>query len=218
MDTLSNVATAATKAVWGGPEANKEPVSGAQGDVTKGEPYDAGNLDDEEQNKIEKRLSGDDVAEESKNAPTISGSDPTKAQSDTRDPAVPSTDPIKVEEPGRDPNQHVGFDHGGEAAQMAGGALNPRPMGSATGTGQQHVKSTGVAADGGDFDATKPGAGKEAERILEEKGVGQNHQIPSAQQPATPNGNKTSSASSPGSHPKAKPSLSQRIKAKLHRH
>lgn len=44
MDTLSNVATAATKAVWGGPEANKEPVSGAQGDVTKGEPYDAGNL------------------------------------------------------------------------------------------------------------------------------------------------------------------------------
>lgn len=112
-------------------------------------------------------MSGDDVAEESKKSPTISGSDPTKAQSDTRDPAAPSTDPIKVEEPGRDPSQHVAFDHGDEAAQMAGGAPNPRPMGSETGTGQQHVKSTGVAADGGDFDATKPGAGKEAERKYE---------------------------------------------------
>lgn len=44
MDTISNVATAATKAVWGKGDANAEPVSGAQGDVTKGEPYDAGNL------------------------------------------------------------------------------------------------------------------------------------------------------------------------------
>jgi hypothetical protein len=44
MDALNTVATAATKAVFGGAEANKEPVSGAQGDVGKGEPYDAGNL------------------------------------------------------------------------------------------------------------------------------------------------------------------------------
>jgi hypothetical protein len=188
-------------------------------------------------------LSGDDITEESKNAPAISGSDPTKAQSDTQEPTVPSTDAIKVDDPGRDPGQHVAFDHGGEAAQKAGDATNPKPVGSETGTGQQHVKSTGVAADGGDFDATKPGAGKEAERkcphethnhnwdvdspltayagrlgILEQKGVGQNHQTPTAQQPATANGNKTSPASSPGSHSKAKPSLSQRIKAKLHRH
>lgn len=215
METLSNVATAATKAVWGGPEANKEPVSGAQGDVTKGEPYDAGNLDDDEQNKVEKRLSGDDIAEESKNAPAISGSDPTKPQSD----AVPSTDPIKADEPARDPTQHIAFDHGGEAAQKAEVTADPKPVGTETGTGQEHVKSTGVAADGGDFDATKPGAGKEAERILEQKGVGQNHQTPTAQQPHTPNGNKTSSASSPGSHSKdRKPSLKERVKAKLHRH
>ena len=32
------------------------------------------------------------------------------------------------------------------------------------GTGEIWVKSSGVAADGGDFDATKPGAGREAER------------------------------------------------------
>lgn len=44
METLNNVATAASKAVFGGSDANKEPVSGVQGDVSKGEPYDAGNL------------------------------------------------------------------------------------------------------------------------------------------------------------------------------
>ena len=44
METLNNVANAASKAVFGGDSANKEPVSGAQGDTAKGEPYDAGNL------------------------------------------------------------------------------------------------------------------------------------------------------------------------------
>ncbi|KAI9849545.1 MAG: hypothetical protein M1838_000128 [Thelocarpon superellum] len=39
------------------------------------------------------------------------------------------------------------------------------------GTGEQWVKTSGVAADGGDFDATKPGAGREADRLLEAKGV-----------------------------------------------
>jgi hypothetical protein len=32
------------------------------------------------------------------------------------------------------------------------------------GTGQEYVKSSGLAADGGDFDASKPGAGAEADR------------------------------------------------------
>ncbi|KAI4129356.1 MAG: hypothetical protein LQ347_003814, partial [Umbilicaria vellea] len=31
------------------------------------------------------------------------------------------------------------------------------------GTGERWVKSTGMAADGGDFDAAKPGAGREAD-------------------------------------------------------
>lgn len=43
METINNVASAASKAVFG-ETANKEPVSGAQGDTAKGEPYDAGNL------------------------------------------------------------------------------------------------------------------------------------------------------------------------------
>jgi len=39
------------------------------------------------------------------------------------------------------------------------------------GTGEQWVKTSGIAAEGGDFDATKPGAGKEATRLMEEKGI-----------------------------------------------
>ena len=44
METINSVASAASKAVFGSDDSNKEPVSGAQGDTTKGEPYDAGNL------------------------------------------------------------------------------------------------------------------------------------------------------------------------------
>lgn len=44
MDTISNVATQAAKVVWGDGEEHREPVSGAAGDVSKGEPYDAGNM------------------------------------------------------------------------------------------------------------------------------------------------------------------------------
>lgn len=44
MESINQVAAAAAKAVWGDENAHKEPVSGVKGDVSKGEPYDAGNL------------------------------------------------------------------------------------------------------------------------------------------------------------------------------
>jgi hypothetical protein len=44
METINNVVTATSKAVFGDGSDKKEPVSGAAGDVSKGEPYDAGNL------------------------------------------------------------------------------------------------------------------------------------------------------------------------------
>jgi hypothetical protein len=43
--------------------------------------------------------------------------------------------------------------------------------GKVKGTGEQWVKTSGMAAEGGDFDVTKPGAGKEATRLMEEKGI-----------------------------------------------
>ena len=39
------------------------------------------------------------------------------------------------------------------------------------GTGDAYEKSTGLAAEGGDFDASRPGAGREADRLLDEHGV-----------------------------------------------
>lgn len=43
METISNITQAAGKAVLGTP-SSQEPVSGKRGDVSKGEPYDAGNM------------------------------------------------------------------------------------------------------------------------------------------------------------------------------
>lgn len=38
------------------------------------------------------------------------------------------------------------------------------------GSGEQYIKSSGMKAEGGDFDATKPGAGREADRLLGKEG------------------------------------------------
>jgi hypothetical protein len=47
----------------------------------------------------------------------------------------------------------------------------PTPDLKEKGTGSKYVRSTGMAAEGGDFDATRPGAGREANRLMEEKGL-----------------------------------------------
>jgi len=41
----------------------------------------------------------------------------------------------------------------------------PQKASHGEGTGEQYVVSSGVKAEGGDFDARKPGAGKEADRM-----------------------------------------------------
>jgi len=60
--------------------------------------------------------------------------------------------------------------------------------GKEQGTGEKWVKTSGVAAEGGDFDVTKPGAGREATRIMEEKGIKtENATIdPNAEKPESP--------------------------------
>lgn len=50
----------------------------------------------------------------------------------------------------------------------AGGAAAPHHQAEA---GHQYVRSSGLAADGGDFDAAAPGAGREADRLLEQQGI-----------------------------------------------
>jgi len=77
------------------------------------------------------------------------------------------------------------------------------------GTGEQYVKSSGMAVDGGDFDASNPGAGAEANRLLEEKGIhkSEGNQGPPQELDDTPTG---------AGDDTAKVSKLDKIKEKLH--
>lgn len=85
----------------------------------------------------------------------------------------PEIDP-KTLGPGPRPLADLAREHGGDAG-AAGSGNNSESSGlkgddadgdngESKGTGEQYVKSTGLAADGGNFDVTQPGAGREAER------------------------------------------------------
>jgi hypothetical protein len=81
--------------------------------------------------------------------------------------------------------------------------------GKKEGTGTEYVKSSGLQADGGDFDATNPGAGAEANRLLEEHGV---HKDKASAKP-----DDTSAVSQQsGQSGEEKVSKMQRLKEKLH--
>jgi hypothetical protein len=257
METINSVATAAAKAVWGEGDASKEPVSGAQGNVAKGEPYDAGNLDTPAQEKVEARLGNfgnDDGTSPSDKATgattgvtTSTAADTSTKQIDTRHPEEVTeepevVDPDNLKGPGPKPIDVVAKEHGGDAGQskqepvgLSSGvaAENPAPSDdkkatsgdqAGSGTGEEYIKTTGFSADGGDFDATKPGAGKEADRLLEKK----DHEggaTPAAAattdkvaDKSTETNGSDSKDTSKSKHSKNKPSLTERIKAKFHRH
>ncbi|KAL6414874.1 hypothetical protein AUP68_01410 [Ilyonectria robusta] len=271
MESISNAATAAAKAVWGENTTKQEPVSGVQGDVSKGEPYDAGNMEPARQQQVEKSMEGRHVESEPIPHPQ---EDTTFRQSDTRDTGqipqkasdlndVDTTTPAQASKPsaaleGYDsrpaeglaarPVENIAINDGRDASRdkitestpleskaLSSKPLESEPLGSkvldskpleskpleskplestssmpstekneseseeSKGTGQEYVRTTGFAADGGDFDATKPGAGREADRLLEEKGIHHGED-------------------GFGHDGKDKPSLGERIKAKLHKH
>ncbi|KAI9716267.1 MAG: hypothetical protein M1812_005492 [Candelaria pacifica] len=115
----------------------------------------------------------------------------------------------------KDPNDHSGEPIHMHTGNERKGSTHPGQAGGephgedkeSKGTGEQWVKTSGLATDGGDFDAAKPGAGKEADRLLEKKGV---HRDPGPGK-AEPEGSKPSAAGE-----EAKPSMGDKIKAKLH--
>ncbi|TFB01852.1 hypothetical protein CCMA1212_006152 [Trichoderma ghanense] len=290
METINQIASSAAKAVWGdsNPEAHKEPISGATGDVSKGEPYDAGNLDPEDQSKVESSLNDknenidkddtpSDLAEGEYYALSSSAkykplpetptqeqpkdnitmpqgttqpqdiSKPRDTPTDTRSnipadkpsdkPADTSVNPEEgkpldeLTGKGPRPVEELARENGGNAAAAASDDSvsspqdkdsKPEPSveekqnhenaheGDAAAEETEYVKTTGLAADGGDFDAAKPGAGREADRLMEQKG------LKSAEEDSKGSGGRKSSDS--GHHHKDKPSLGERIKNKLHRH
>ncbi|KAF2817713.1 uncharacterized protein BDZ99DRAFT_457448 [Mytilinidion resinicola] len=126
----------------------------------------------------------------------------------------------------KDPNDHSGEPmhmHGGdggseekkktkleERRESKAGQEGGQELGKEEhGTGEQWVKSTGLAAEGGDFDATKPGAGREADRLLEQKGIHKSKPDETAK-------DDTSTASPTPSGTKEKVSLADKVKNKLH--
>lgn len=86
---------------------------------------------------------------------TSTGADPTSGQK-------PTPKQQGADRPTEDPDNQAG----GKSNQPD--AHKPRPLGQednkeSKGTGEKYEKSTGMAAEGGDFDARRPGAGREAE-------------------------------------------------------
>ncbi|KAF2654596.1 hypothetical protein K491DRAFT_693640 [Lophiostoma macrostomum CBS 122681] len=113
----------------------------------------------------------------------------------------------------KDPNDHSGEPlkvHGETQAERRESKVgNPggqeHGKDEPKGTGEQWVKTSGLAVDGGDFDATKPGAGREADRLLEEKGIHKS-------EPGQPTPEPLAGASKTSD----KPSVTQKLKDKLH--
>jgi hypothetical protein len=114
--------------------------------------------------------------------------DPSSAQQDTqehqgadRPAAIPSSEEHeRIKETKREAEDASKVDTSGpgpksleEKARESGGDLGGGKEGEGDGlqkeshgegTGELYVKSSGMVADGGDFDASRPGAGREADR------------------------------------------------------
>jgi hypothetical protein len=115
--------------------------------------------------------------------------DTSSGQNDTREPSNPQTVPnsskedvkdVDMEGPCPKPLETMAMEHGGDAGNMttdgqdSGGEGEGEGAGEdengvqkvshGSGTGEQWIKSSGLKADGGNFDAAAPGAGKEADR------------------------------------------------------
>jgi len=114
-------------------------------------------------------------------------------------------DASKVDTSGPGPKPLSKTAHSGPTGSSGGDDDGPQNESHGSGTGEQYVKSSGMKADGGDFDASNPGAGKEADRLLETKGV--HREAPG--EPAPKEDKLAESAS--------KPSLSEKLKAKIHK-
>lgn len=268
METINNLTATASKAIWGENQTgNKEPVSGVKGDTARGEPYDAGNLETPQQEKVAENFNygqentsglGREDPVSSTSATTSSAvpapaaapnhsKDTTAEQNDTRAPeqadksnkdlhdvddTSEGTDAKLGEGPGPRPIEKLAKEFGGDAGNVPveGASSKPTEVGSGAGESSssenqphdpkedEYITASGFAADGGDFDATKPGAGREADRLMEQKGV---HLGESGSSEPTSHTESHSSSKHHGSsteEKKDKPSLGERIKAKLHKH
>ncbi|KAG6005499.1 hypothetical protein E4U21_007893 [Claviceps maximensis] len=168
----------------------------------------------------------------SANEPAPAKSQPSRS-SDTndksnKDPVVGNHGEKQVKGESPRPLATVAKEHGGDAGnahtESKTKSNNPASSKNADdkaskekGTGEKYVKTTGVAADGGDFDAIKPGAGKEADRLMDVKGI--QRETGDSSKPLK-GAHVEGVSGSDGSSQKSqeKPSIKERVKDKLHLH
>ncbi|KAG5925912.1 hypothetical protein E4U42_003819 [Claviceps africana] len=143
-------------------------------------------------------------------------------------PAAKKDDEKQVTGPGPKPLATVAKENGGDAGNARPDSKSkskpktpesPKQAAASNkdaqekGTGDLYVKTSGLAADGGNFDVTKPGAGKEADRLMEEKGL---HRETANSSKAPKSDAAPSSAANNGQKAHEKPSIKDRVKDKLH--
>ncbi|PVH67492.1 hypothetical protein DL98DRAFT_641717 [Cadophora sp. DSE1049] len=136
----------------------------------------------------------------------------------------------RIKETKKEAEDAAAADDSGSALKGGDGGEEDGPQKEShrSGTGEQYVKSTGVKAERGDFDVGKPGAGLEADRelpsftwyeierllmsricLFEERGV---HR----EQPGEGSPTGKEEAGGAADSKSGKPSLAEKIKAKLH--
>lgn len=136
-----------------------------------------------------------------------------------RDPHDHSGEPMRLHDSSRIPTTQE--ERRESKVGMPGGQEHGKEP---RGTGEQWVKTSGVHAQGGDFDATKPGAGREADRLME-KGVARDevthghhstdgHHNTSGHH--TTSGHHATSSTEQTEQEKEKTSVAEKLKAKLH--
>ncbi|CAK7274706.1 hypothetical protein SEPCBS119000_006309 [Sporothrix epigloea] len=225
------------------PDSSSEPLSGVLGDSSKGEPYDAGNT--VEQDAANQRTSASDLptqpsetAERPSNPSATSESAGPAGMMASKVPSGGNADAGVADRgldgPGPRPIQQVAAEHKGDAGQAqlgttsgsgtagAGAAAaaddeedKPQSASHGTGTGEKYIRSSGLQADGGDFDAAREGAGREADRILELKGI--SHGVKEQPTTSAVDDAPVSDSGSASPSKKEKVSLGEKIKNKLRR-
>ncbi|PSN66175.1 hypothetical protein BS50DRAFT_635326 [Corynespora cassiicola Philippines] len=226
-DTATSAPTNLNSAATGGvpkplEETEKTGVTGSLGDPVKGSDVipsnsahpgvtpDSGAIPAQKQQGADRpQETPIEAVKEEKKAPGKSIDDRTEEDfAKTRDPNDHSGEPLRMHDGSEKPIPNTHDERRTSKAGLPGGV----PHGKELGSGEEWIKTSGLHADGGDFDATKPGAGREADRLLEEKGV---KKVPSRKsEDAAPS--TTSGASGDSSDKKEKVPLGEKIKTKLH--
>jgi len=123
------------------------------------------------------------ISETEKDRPSYQ---PEDTSTYSKESSIPETETDRPSYQSEDTSTHskesrVSETGSGESAGSTGGGVRPSMGGmklpesenksQSEGTGTLYEKSTGFQCDGGDFDAARPGAAREADRLMDEKGI-----------------------------------------------